>query len=344
MPEIKKILIIKPSALGDIVLAMPAVCCLNENFPQAEIHWFVRPEFASIVKNHKCVDDIVIFDRKKLGKWWCNFEAFKEFAGLIKKLRKSEYDLVFDFQGRFRSAIFGWFSGCKKRIGIAGTQELTSIFYSQTIKQKAGSVHVVDLFLDMVEAAGAKRGKIEFGLKADTQAIADTEKILAENAIDKNNYAVFVPGATVDEKRWPEEYFAKLAQKINERFKCGIVGAGVKSESKIVENIKQKSGMPVLNLAGKTTILQLAALLAGARIAVSNDTGPAHIAAALGVPMVLIFGRTNPLRVGPYARPWTVAAVDGNNRSSEVESDNAAHDIKNVSVDDVFEIICKQIN
>jgi len=341
--QIKKILIIKPSALGDIVTAMPAACCLAENFPDARIHWFVRPEYSPLLENHPCVHKTIIFDRKKLGKWWYKPAAFAQLVRLIKQLREEKYDIVFDFQGRFRSAIFAWFSACKKRIGMAPTQELTGIFYTQKIKQLPNTVHLVDYFLDMVCAAGAKRTKVQFGLKPQPQAIAEIQKILSENQVDKNNYAVFVPGATVETKIWPLENFAALAEKVYKKYQCGIVAVGVESEREIVENLRKITGVPVINLAGKTNIPQLIALLAGAKVVISNDTGPAHIAAALGVPMVLIFGFTNPARVGPYSRPQTIAAIDADKRGNDVESTNPAHNIKNVSVESVFEIISRQL-
>jgi len=340
--KITKILIIKPSALGDIVLAMPAVCALAENFPNAQIDWFVRPEFAPLLENHKHVHKIVIFNRKKLGKWWCNLDAFKEFIGLIKFLRQEKYDVVFDLQGRFRSAIFAWFSGCKNRIGLAKTQEVTSIFYTKKIRQT--KVHLVDYFLEIIGSVSPVRGKVEFGLEPQPKAIAEVERILADNNVDKNNYAVIVPGATVDEKQWPAGKFATLAEKIHSQYQSGIVAVGVKSESEIIEKIRKTANVPVVNFAGKTNIPQLVALLAGAKAVISNDTGPAHIAAALGVPMVLIFGFTNPKRVGPYGRGNAVAAIDGNKRGAEVESANPAHDIKNVSVDGVFDLVCEQLS
>jgi len=339
--QIKKILIIKPSALGDIVLAMPAVCALTENFPNAEIHWFVRPEFAPLLENHKCVHKIVIFDRKKLGKWWCNLDAFKEFIGLIKILREEKYDVVFDLQGRFRSAIFAWFSGCKKRIGLAKTQEVTGIFYTQKVKQT--KVHLVDYFIEIIHSVSPVKEKVEFGLEAQAKAITKIQEILSENNVNKDSYIVLVPGATVDEKKWPAENFAALAEKISVKYQSGIVAVGVGSEKETIVKIQKVANVPVINLADKTNVPQLVALLAGAKAVVSNDTGPAHIAAALNVPMVLTFGFTNPNRVGPYGRPNTVAAVDGAVRGDEVESKNPEHNIKNVSVESVFELICEQL-
>ena len=344
--EIRKILIIKPSALGDIIMSLPAVCCLRENFPDAQIHWFARPEFSAIIEGHNCVDEVVIFNRKKLGKWHYKSAAFGELVGLIKQLRSEKYDVVFDFQGRFRSAIFAWLSGCKKRFGPAKTQEFTKLFYTDTITQSAESVHLVDYYLSMVCTAGAKRTNVKFGLKADIQASDESRKILSENQVNKDNYAVFVPGATVETKRWPIENFAVLAEKVYEKYRCDIIVCGVESEKPIAEELKAlvSVGAPVVNLAGSTNIPQLVAILSGAKFVVGNDTGPAHIAAALGVSMALIFGCTNPKRVGAYGRPQTVAAIEPDKRGGEVESSNPAYDIKNVTVETVFEIISRQLD
>jgi lipopolysaccharide heptosyltransferase I len=339
--QIKKILMIKPSALGDIIQALPAVCALAESFPDAQIDWFVRPEYAALIESHPCIHNIIVFDRRKLGKWWCSPSAFAELVRLIVRLKKAKYDIVFDFQGRFRSAIFAWFSGCKNRIGMAGTQEVTGIFYTQKIKQS--SVHLVDYFMDMACLAGAKRGKIEFGLKPNMQACNEVRKILISGNANADNYAVFVPGATVEAKRWPVGNFAALAGKVYEKYHCDIVACGIESEKEVTEKLKKVSSAAIINLAGKTNIQQLMALLAGAKIIVGNDTGPAHIAAALGVPMVLIFGFTNPLRVGPYGRKQAVAAIDADKRGREVESANPVHNIKNVTVETVFDLISRQL-
>jgi lipopolysaccharide heptosyltransferase I len=341
--QIKKILIIKPSAIGDIVLALPAVCCLKKNFPDAQIHWFVRPEFSPIVEGHKCVDGIVPFRRRKLGKWWYRPDAFGELVRVVKYIRNEKYDIVFDFQGRFRSAIFAWFSGCEKRFGPAKTQEITKPFYTDTITQSAESVHLVDYYIDMVCAAGAKRTDVEFGLKPSDKAAAQLLDIFSASGVEKKNYAVFVPGATVDTKRWPIEDFAVLAGKIYEKYGFNIVACGAESERPITVKLKELTNVPIVNLAGRTSIPQLIAMLASAKFVVSNDTGPAHIASALGVPMALIFGYTNPNRVGVYGRGKCNAAIEADKRGSGVESKNPAHDIKNVSVESVFEIISKQV-
>jgi ADP-heptose:LPS heptosyltransferase len=227
---------------------------------------------------------------------------------------------------------------------MAGTQEVTAQFYTDRIAQSDQSVHLVDYFLDMACAAGARKGKVEFGLEPQPQATDEIQKMLAENQVDKDNYAIFVPAATVEAKCWPLENFAALADKVYEKYKCSIVVIGVEIEKAIAEKLKTLAQSPIINLTGRTNIEQLIALFAGAKIVVGNDTGPSHIASALDVPMVLIFGLTNPSRVGPYGRNGTAAAIDADKRNNEVESTNPAYDIRNVTVETVFEKISKQLD
>ena len=227
---------------------------------------------------------------------------------------------------------------------MKGTQEITSPFYSQTISPPQNSMHLVDYYLHMVSSIGAKnRKKSNFKLRPAEKSSQEIDLLLKSHGIGENDYAVFVPGSAVESKCWPVENFARLADKISEKYKLDVIATGVKSEKPIIEQLQSLSDINVTDFAGATSIAGLIALLAGAKIIVSNDTGPAHIAAGLGVPMVLIFGYTNPGRVAPYARPETVAAVGAQNRGKQVESSNPEHDIKNVTVESVFEIICRQL-
>ena len=338
----KNILIIKPSALGDIVQALPAVCSLAESFGDARISWFVRPECAPLLKNHPCVHEIIYFDRKVLGKWWYNPKAFKKLCMLIKQLRDGKFDIAFDFQGLFRSALFGWFSGASKRFGMAQAREFAHVFYTDTIQQNEKSAHLVDYFQHIAAAAGANTGKVKFELLPDTQALKQVDGLLDKYGADKENYVVLVPGSTVETKCWPAKSFAELADKISLKFDSTIIATGVASEKENVELLKKEAKTHIMDFVGVTNIPQLVALLSKAKMVISNDTGPAHIASALAVPMVLIFGHTNPGRVGPYGRPEAVAVVDAEGRGRDVESNDARHKIVNVSVDEVFGKVCEQ--
>jgi ADP-heptose:LPS heptosyltransferase len=151
---------------------------------------------------------------------------------------------------------------------------------------------------------------------------------------------VLVPGAAQANKRWPIERFAELASKIGSRFGMQIVATGSQGEREYIETI----GKRVINLAGKTTVRELIPLMKKASLVVSNDTGPGHIAAAIGVPIVMIFGPTNPARVCPYKRPQCIVAIEPNERGIRADSYEPRHDIGHITVGQVFETACEQIS
>lgn len=341
--QLKNILIIKPSALGDIVLALPALAALRKSFPDAKISWLVRPAFASLLQGHPYLDNIILFDRKFLGKAWCDPAATKALWTLIGQLRRAKFDAVIDFQGLFRTASIGWLTGCKNRIGMANAREFGHIFYTQKIPQTKQDIHLVDYYLKITRAAGADYTEPEFVLPQDESAAESVTKLLNDHNIPSDNYAVFVPGSAHDDKCWPVENFAALAEKINAQFGMSIIATGTEPEKAVVEKIKNIANVTITDLAGKTNIPQLIALLKNAKLVVSNDTGPGHIAAALNVPVILIFGRSNPARVAPYKRPNCFTAVAPNDRGFKPDSIDPAHNIANITVEEVFEKISKQI-
>ncbi|MHC4353601.1 MAG: glycosyltransferase family 9 protein, partial [Planctomycetota bacterium] len=159
-----------------------------------------------------------------------------------------------------------------------------------------------------------------------------------------DDYAVFVPGSAHADKCWPAERFAELADKIAAKFGFSIVATGTEPEAGVVEKLKSLADVPVANLAGRTSLSELMALLGGARLVVSNDTGPGHIAAASGVALVLIFGRSNPVRVAPYRRKECVVAIDADGRGLAINSADPRHSIEAITVEQVYEKVCEQIN
>ena len=338
--EPHNILIIKPSALGDIALALPALASLRASFPKARISWFIRPEFAPLLKNVPGVDEMVIFDRKLLGKWWYRPKSFAALIKLTKRLRSEKYDIAIDLQGLFRTAFFTWLTGCKKRFGMANAREYAVVFYNHRVPVK-DCIHVIDYYQKIVAAAGASQKVMDFNLEPDAKSKETVARLLAGHGTKPDNYAVFVPGSAHKHKCWPAENFAALAEKIASKYDMSIAAVGTNSEKSIIDELKAQSKEPVIDLAGCTDIPQLVALLNGAKLVVSNDTGPGHIAAALKKPVVLIFGPTNPARISPYGRPETVAAIDIEKRGTDIE--NKSYRIEDVSVEHVFEKVNLQL-
>ena len=341
--DFKNILIIKPSSLGDIVLALPALSALRRSFPDARISWLIRPEFAPLLKNHPHLTDTILFDRKFLGKAWFHPRAFASLLLLIRQLRRSKFDVVIDLQGLFRTASLAWLSGCKKRLGMTNARELAHIFYTHKIPQDQHCIHLVDYYLKIIRAVGVSDVGVQFVLPADSAAADSISGLLARYGISPDSYAVFVPGSAHTSKCWPIENFAALADKISSRFGLSIIATGTKPEEGVIKRLKELANAPITNFAGLTNLNELMALLRTARLVVSNDTGPGHIAAALGVPLVMMFSWSNPTRTAPYGRSECIVAREPFNRGLKIKSTDPKHDIKAITVDEVYQKVCEQI-
>lgn len=341
--DFKNILLIKPSSLGDVVQALPALSALHRSFPAAKISWLIRPEFAELVENHPHLTETILFDRKFLGKAWFHPHALFCLLSLIRQLRRSRFDLVIDLQGLFRTACLGWLSGCKKRFGMTNAREFAHIFYTHKTRRDQNSIHVVDYYLKIVRAVGASETEVHFLLPVNSNAADSVNKLLESHDIKPDNYAVFVPASAHKSKCWPASNFASLAEKMAAKFGLSIILVGTEPERLITEEIVSASNFKVMNFTSLTTLSELVALFKGARVVVSNDTGPGHIAAALGVPLAMIFGPSNPIRLFPYGRAETLVAVDPFGRGLKLQSSDPAHAIDAITVDEVYEKACEQI-
>jgi len=340
---LKNILIIKPSSLGDIVLALPALTALRKSFPDAKISWLIRPEFTALLENHPHLDEIIPFDRRFLGKAWFNPGALASLISLIRRLRRAKFDAVIDFQGLFRTASLARLSGCKKRYGMSKARELAPLFYTHKITQTQSCIHMVDYYLKIIKTAGASDLSVQFVLPHHPEAADSVGRLLASHDIAPDNYAVFVPGSAHKDKRWPIERFAALADKISAKFGLSLIAIGSSNESSLVERLKTLANVPIANFAGRTSLSELIALLKSARLVVSNDTGPGHIAAALSTPLVLMFSWSNPARIAPYERSECLVAREPYTRGLKIKSTNPKHNVDTITLDEVYQKVCEQL-
>ncbi len=367
----KNILLIKPSSLGDIVMALPALSALRRSFPGARITWLVRPAFAPLIEGHPHLDEIIHFDRKTLGKaWYCPF-AMKALGSLIGDLRRRRFDAVLDLQGLLRSASLAWASGCKHRFGPDWGREFAHWFYTTAVPRHAEWVHVIDYYMKIIEAMGGCDLGVEFVLPEKPAAVASARDLLRRSlkcevpsvksqakadaaegeASDlklqtsnfKLPYAVLIPGSAQASKCWPAERFGALADRLACEHGLSIVATGAGAESAMVERIQSHAKCPIANLAGRTSLPELVEVLRSARLVVSNDTGPGHIAAALGKPLVMMFSWSNPLRVGPYRRPECIVGRDIATRGLAIKSTNPAHAITHITLDEVNARVAQQL-
>jgi lipopolysaccharide heptosyltransferase I len=339
MPQ--NILIIKPSALGDVATALPVLATLRANLPKTKISWLVRTEFAPLLEMTPDLDEIILFDRKHLGKWWCDPKVFGELVSFLRGLYKSKYDLVIDLQGLFRTAFFSWITGSKKRFGLKSSRELASIFYTDKVCPSREEIHIMDQLFRIVSKAGYDKIVTTPNVIVADEIQEQVSILLKQNNV-ADDYAVFIPTAAHDYKYWPICNFVEMASRLTAKFSLKVIATGATGDKAYLDQLVSADGS-VINLAGQTDIKQLVGLIKGAKFVLTNDTGPGQIASVLGVPMVMVVGNTNPLRIGTYGRPECIAAIDPDGRCNSIHNPDPKYAIENVTVDMVFEKAVRQI-
>jgi len=287
-----KILIIKPSSLGDVVHSLPFLNSIRACYPKAEIHWVIAKGLEGLLEGHPMLNKLVIIDKDR----WKKLRRLHRTLGELRRLFRDiggEYDLVIDLQGLLRSGLIAMASGAPVRIGFAEAREGSALFYTRKV---AGgrNIHAVERYLKIAEALGCFPESILFPFPLVKE---ESEKIRNIKASLKD-YAVIVPGARWDTKIWPAENFGRIAAMLP--FPSLVVGGG--SDAALAEEVVRNAEGKAVSLAGSTSLKELIEVMRTARVVISNDSGPMHIAAGFGVPVVAIFGPTSRERTGPYGK------------------------------------------
>jgi lipopolysaccharide heptosyltransferase I len=300
LPPPHRILLIKPSSLGDVTHTLPVLHLLRRRYPDAKISWLVAPYCSGLLEGHPDLDEVILFDRRRFGTAWKNPSAGLDLIRFKRDLRRRQFDWVIDLQGLFRSGWLAWQTRAPIRIGFANAREFSWLFYTHRIPIATMEQHAVDRYLRIALAAGCADEPIEFPF-----AVSQSDRTTVAQMTGDEPYAVLLPGANWPTKRWPVENYQALVDPIRQRFGLRCIVAGGRDTIDLAKAIPS-----ALNLAGKTNLPQLVALLERSNLVIANDSGPMHIAAALGKPLVTLFGPTNPIRTGPYNRPESVVRVD----------------------------------
>lgn len=295
-----RILIIKPSSLGDVATTLPVACDLKRTYPNAEIDWLIHPALTALLQGHDAIAEAIPFERKRLASWWYKPSATGMFRQLLRKLRSKKYDLVIDAQGLFRSAFLSRYTGAKLRIGFANAREGATVFYNRKVKLPDGGKKMiaVDRMRALLEPLSINTtSKAEFRLPIQSEAAAKIASLLPQSP-----FAAIIPGARWDTKRWSAEGYAEVTRRLKS-LNLSAVLLGSPDEKPICDQIAASlSDTPVTNLAGTTNLDEMIAILARANLILGNDSGPLHVAIALGKPCVAIYGPTAESFVGPYGQ------------------------------------------
>lgn len=298
----KKILIIRLSSIGDVLLTTPVIKVLKNNFPKASLSYLVEDKSEGIIKNNPYLDEVIIFSKKELKNISQNegkISAFKYIINFINKLKKKDYDLVIDLHSVFRSGIFSFFTFADYRIGFK--KQLISLLYTKRIKNLPKE-HVVDEYLSILKTLDIDFKNIE---KEFTINIPISTKNKIDNLFNENNYEMkkkiaIVPSTSREKKDWDEKKFAKLADWLINKKDVTLFLLGSPSERKKCLRIKEIMRRPPVILAGKTDLIELAEVIRRLDLLITGDTAPLHIAMALNTKLVGLYGPTSPKRYGPY--------------------------------------------
>lgn len=287
----RKILIVKPSSLGDVVHSLPFLNAMKSCFPHAEIHWLIARGLEELVTGHPMIDTCISINKDTWKKISEAGRTLSEVKQLFERLRGERYDLVIDLQGLLRSGILTMATRAPVRVGFREAREGSRLFYNKKVTG-GRDLHAVDRYLKVADSLGCEKAPLCFPFPL----VQDTSDRRRELTGGSDDYAVMVPGARWQTKIWPAEYFGLLAAQLP--IKTFIVGGT--GDISIAEAVVRASEGRAVSLAGKTSLQELISIIRGARLVCSNDSGPMHIAAACTVPVVAIFGPTSPARTGPY--------------------------------------------
>lgn len=309
--EFERILIIKPSSFGDVIHALPVLHGLRRRYPHARISWLVANSCAGLLEGQPELDEIIRFDRRRYGMLGRNPWATWEFARFVGELRARRFDLIVDLQGLFRSGFFAMVTGARTRVGFANARELGWMFYSHRVNVPDPELHAIERNYLFAAMLGFADVPIAFNLTVQAEAKAAVHQLLGQHGWNTGRpYLVVGPGTRWETKQWPAEHFAAAISRIANETGLPCVLTGMAEERDIAERVAVATSAKTINLAGKTTLPEMIALIADAKAVLMHDSGPMHLATALGKPMVAIYGPTSPARTGPYGRGETVARLD----------------------------------
>lgn len=286
-PTAKRFLIVRLSSLGDLVHSIPAAAALRSSFPAARIDWVVDARWSELIDLVVGIDHVVQLRRSLPGQLAC-----------IRELRAARYDCAIDLQGRYRSAALSWLSGAKHRIGRdrkATREPGAALFYNDRVIPTGR--HIVDMNFDLIQRAGVQSpAESQFPLRVPEKETRQVREKLSREGIER--YVLVSPGGGWQSKRWPAERYGTLCAELWRLHGLRAVVNVGPGEDEIAERLIVSAGTPK-PLVVCPSLPELAALLMNARLVIAADTGPLHLAAALGTRVVALFGATDPARNGP---------------------------------------------
>jgi 3-deoxy-D-manno-octulosonic-acid transferase/heptosyltransferase-1 len=301
------ILIVKLSAIGDVIHTLPALNAIRRQYPQAQITWVVEAAAAELIIGHPALNRVIVSRRKQWikqlkGPQWKT--ALREITAFIQQLRDTRYDVVIDFHALLKSALLVFLARGHRKIGFGkGMQHMehSYLVLNERVAPVDMEIHALTRQLMLIEAIGVHSREVVYDIPISADDERQVKALLAAHGMNAARPLLAInPVALWDTKLWFNDRFSDLADRLISIHGVEIVFTGAKADVPVIEEIRAMMTKSAANLAGKTSLKMLAAIYRKAVCVVSTDTGPMHLAAAVGTPVAAIFGPTAPWRTGPF--------------------------------------------
>jgi lipopolysaccharide heptosyltransferase I len=299
MVEPNRILIVRPSALGDVCRTVPVLATLRHAFPRATIHWMVQEEYAGAITAHPALDEAVSFPRQRFARWWRNPAVAWEMLGWFASLPRRGYDLAIDCQGLGRSGLITWATRARRRVGPRSARELGWLGY--TTRHSIGPArHAVEQMMCILKAEGLEP-VYDMRLYLGDDDRVWWSKRRAELGMTGRPYAVLAPTCRWPTKRWPSASWSALIGPLVERGFGWVVLVGSPAErGQVEELVDPTTANVIVDLVGRTSLGRAMAVIADAAVVIAHDSAPVHMAVGFARPCLGLYGPTDPAVVGPY--------------------------------------------
>lgn len=291
-----KILILKPSSLGDVVQALPVLRLIKLHHPSSEIFWWVDASLAPLLEGDPDLAGVIPFHRRR---WTSPFRWGEAWASL-RAIQTHRFDWVIDLQSLLRSGVVAWLAGGALTVGLDDPREGATAFYDRVVPRPSYHTHAVDWYLGVLPLLSVP-GHRDFTWLPERKEV--TQLVREKWRPDAGRWIALQPGARWLNKRWPVEYFTELVRMLSHRFadvRFAVLGG--QADRELGERIAGEAPARCLDLTGRTTLPEMVEWARLCELMITNDTGPMHVAAALNKPIIALFGPTEPRRTGPYGQ------------------------------------------
>jgi heptosyltransferase-1 len=311
----KRILIVKLSAIGDVVQTLPMVEALKSHYPQAQIDWVVEEEASDLLLGHPALEKVIVSRRRSWskglflkGNFW---RTLRELGKFIGELRSAEYDWIIDNHGIFKSGLLVLLSRGRRKIGFKASPKIAHegnyLFTNERYEPRNIETHALERYLDLIAQAGVRVDKPALNYPVPPASLRKAEKLLEQNGFARHPLVILHPMAKWPTKQWPLKNFARVATAFVHKGAAVVLTGGPDDEEPVREILREiQDPEKVLNLVGRTNLRELAGLFFLSDLVVTPDTGPMHLAAAVQAPLLALFGPTAPWRTGPYGNGHVV--------------------------------------